>query len=62
MALSAREKQMKTKNNNNFENFIKKLNLISNLNIEELKIIEDNSEWEESSKISPMVEIDNDEN
>jgi hypothetical protein len=29
-------------------------------NADDLQIIEDNSEWEESSKISPMIEIDND--
>jgi hypothetical protein len=28
-------------------------------NIDELQIVEDNSEWDESSKISPMIEIDN---
>jgi hypothetical protein len=31
------------------------------VDIEKLQIIEDNSEWEESSKISPMIEIDNNE-
>lgn len=30
-------------------------------NIDDLQVIEDNSEWEESSKISPIVEIDNNE-
>jgi hypothetical protein len=30
-------------------------------NLDELKITEDNSEWEESSSISPTIEIDNDE-
>jgi len=30
------------------------------VNIDELQITEDSSEWEESSKISPIVEIDND--
>jgi hypothetical protein len=30
-------------------------------NVDELKITEDNSEWEESSSISPTIEIDNDE-
>jgi hypothetical protein len=30
-------------------------------NIDDLQIIEDTSEWEESRSISPMVEIDNDE-
>jgi len=29
--------------------------------IDEIKVTEDNSEWEESSKISPMIEIDNDD-
>jgi len=29
--------------------------------IEEIQVTEDNSEWEESSKISPMIEIDNDD-
>ena len=29
------------------------------VNIDEIKVTEDNSEWEESSKISPIVEIDN---
>jgi hypothetical protein len=29
--------------------------------IEDIKVTEDNSEWEESSKISPMIEIDNDD-
>jgi hypothetical protein len=29
-------------------------------NVDELQIIEDNSEWEESKSISPMIEIDND--
>jgi hypothetical protein len=33
----------------------------TNINIDEIQITEDNSEWEESSKISPIVEIDNDE-
>ena len=32
-----------------------------NVKIEEIQITEDNSEWEESSKISPMIEIDNDD-
>ena len=31
------------------------------INLDELKITEDNSEWEESQNISPMIEIDNDE-
>ena len=31
------------------------------VNIDEIKVTEDNSEWEESSKISPMIEIDNDD-
>jgi hypothetical protein len=31
------------------------------VNIDEIQVTEDNSEWEESSKISPMIEIDNDE-
>jgi hypothetical protein len=31
------------------------------VDIETLQIIEDNSEWEESSKISPMIEVDNEE-
>jgi len=31
------------------------------INVDEIQITEDNSEWEESSKISPMVEIDNNE-
>jgi len=30
------------------------------VNVDELQITEDSSEWEESSKISPIVEIDND--
>jgi hypothetical protein len=30
------------------------------VNVDELEIIEDNSEWEESKSISPMIEIDND--
>jgi hypothetical protein len=30
------------------------------VNIDEIQITEDSSEWEESSKISPIVEIDND--
>jgi hypothetical protein len=30
-------------------------------NIDELQITEDNSEWEESTKLSPIVEIDHDE-
>ena len=28
-------------------------------NVDDLQIIEDTSEWDESSKISPMIEIDN---
>ena len=32
-----------------------------NVKIEEIQVTEDNSEWEESSKISPMIEIDNDD-
>jgi hypothetical protein len=31
------------------------------VDIEKLQIIEDNSEWEESSRISPMIEVDNEE-
>lgn len=31
------------------------------INVDEIIVTEDNSEWEESSKISPIVEIDNDE-
>lgn len=31
------------------------------INVDEIQIIEDSSEWEESSKISPIVEIDNNE-
>jgi hypothetical protein len=31
------------------------------VDIDTLQIIEDNSEWEESSKISPMIEVDNEE-
>jgi hypothetical protein len=30
------------------------------VNVDELEITEDNSEWEESKKMSPLVEIDND--
>ena len=30
-------------------------------NVDDLKIFEDNSEWEESQNISPMIEIDNDD-
>ncbi len=30
-------------------------------NVDELQIFEDNSEWEESQNISPMIEIDNDD-
>jgi hypothetical protein len=33
----------------------------NNINIDDIEITEDSSEWEESSKISPIVEIDNDE-
>ncbi len=33
----------------------------TNINIDEIQITEDNSEWEESKSISPIVEIDNDE-
>jgi hypothetical protein len=29
--------------------------------VDEIQITEDNSEWEESRSISPMIEIDNDE-
>ena len=28
-------------------------------NVDDLQIVEDASEWDESSKISPMIEIDN---
>ena len=35
--------------------------LVENVKIEEIQVTEDNSEWEESSKISPMIEIDNDD-
>lgn len=31
------------------------------VDIEKLQIIEDSSEWEESSRISPMIEVDNEE-
>mgnify|MGYP000908807544 CR=1 FL=1 len=30
-------------------------------NTDDLQIVEDTSEWEESRSISPMIEIDNDE-
>ncbi len=33
----------------------------TNVNVDEIQITEDNSEWEESRSISPMIEIDNDE-
>ena len=33
----------------------------TNVNVDEIQVTEDNSEWNESSKISPMIEIDNDE-
>jgi len=33
----------------------------TNINVDEIQITEDNSEWEESKSISPIVEIDNDE-
>jgi hypothetical protein len=33
----------------------------TNINVDEIQITEDNSEWEESRSISPIVEIDNDE-